>query len=189
MNTLCLESAFGKLTIVQEYIYRFGDKDNVRQYAQEIEFNQEYRPSSIHGLLLDDEPLIVFSAAGGASAVHARSALLLGSRLHLAVGDRVACFALDTRALVWSTVVDFATCFGIHYEETRQVIITHGELTVARLSEEGALVWQSGGADIFTEGFWLEDDCIVAIDFERSEYRFNYDTGASRRERHRRSDT
>jgi hypothetical protein len=48
-------------------------------------------------------------------------------------------------------------------------LISHGELEIARLAEDGSILWQTSGTDIFSEAFALRPEFIEAVDFyERS---------------------
>jgi hypothetical protein len=179
MSSITIASELGEITIVDESAYEFGSADSVRQYEQEVNLQPLCAPTSVHGIFLNDVPVAVFGAPGGCSAVHEHSALALNSKLYLAVGDSVVCFALGDRTLSWASVVDQATCFGIYYEPERKCLISHGELEVARLDEHGNVLWSSSGADIFSEGFRLEKDFILVTDFNKRDYRFRYEDGTS----------
>ena len=179
MRTLALTCDLDKIEIVDEPNYIFGSVDNARRYKYEIPLTSDQRLTSFHGVLLNDEPIAVFGAGGGWSTVHGHSGLVLDAKLYLAVGDQVVCFVLLDHRLAWSLKVDTATCFGIHFNAERHALLSHGELEIARFNEAGELLWASGGADIFTEGFLLEDAYIYAVDFEGRKYRFSYETGLS----------
>lgn len=179
MRSISVPSQLGEVKIVDEPAYTFGSLDNARRYAQEKNLQSEYTPTSVHGVFLNGIPIVVFGATGGCSTVHKHSLLVLGSKLFLAVGDNVVCFDLINLKLMWATVVDQATCFGIHYEPKRGALISHGELDIARLDENGKILWSSSGADIFPEGFKLEEEYIVVKDFNHQNYRFIYETGVS----------
>jgi hypothetical protein len=177
VDSIVIFSQLGEVKIVNEPNYTFGSQDNVRRYAQEENLQTVYTPSSIHGVFLNGEAVVVFGAAGGCSSVHKHSALVLNSKLLLAVGDSVVCFSLNDLKLDWASLVDDATCFGIYYEPQRMALISHGELEIARLDDNGKILWSSSGADIFSEGVRLEEEYIVATDFNQRSYRINYDTG------------
>jgi hypothetical protein len=57
-------------------------------------------------------------------------------------------------------------------------MVSHGELEISRVSDDGVLLWSSSGADIFTEGFSLKPECIEVADFNGRKYRFSYASGA-----------
>jgi hypothetical protein len=167
--------------MVNEHAYSFGSSDNVRHYATEILLDDDrYRPTSVHGIVVNSVPVIVVGAGGGASGVHAHSMLRLGEILYFAVGPNVCRFTLGNKTLDWSLQADDATCFGIYYSKRHNALISHGELQISRFSDEGQLLWSAGGADIFSEGISLSDDCIEAIDFEHRVYHFDYTTGRER---------
>lgn len=137
MSSIVIFSELGEVKIVNEPNYTFGSQDNVQRYAQEENLQPAYMPTSTHGIFLNGDPVVVFGAPGGCSAVHEHSALVLNSKLFLAVGGRVVCISLNDLKLTWASVVDGATCFGIYYEPKRRALISHGELDVVRLDEMG----------------------------------------------------
>ena len=59
--------------VVNESAYAFGSSDNVRQYPFELDLSDGYRPSSVHGVLIEGEPIAVFGTSGGTTGVHANS--------------------------------------------------------------------------------------------------------------------
>ncbi len=168
------------IEIVDEPQYTPGSADNSRRYPMEIEMTEGRGgcvPTSRHGVIIDGLPTAVFFADGGCSAVHDRSAILLDGNLYLAVGNHVVCFKVDSRRVRWTATVDSATCFGIHYNRKRDAILSHGELEIARFNRNGQILWSKSGADIFTEGFYLKEEWVEAVDFCQRRYRFDYDTG------------
>ena len=169
-----------RLEIVNEPTYTFGSEDNLRAYQFAKHLDREYAPTSIHGVILDGEPIAVFGDSGGCTGVHANSALVLGDNLFLAVGRHVVCLQIAPFKFEWALQTDTATCFGIHYSPLRDALISHGELEIARISKSGTVLWSSSGADIFTEGFALRQNHIEALDFNRHEYHFDYADGTLR---------
>ncbi|MGS5086238.1 hypothetical protein ACVC7V_06985 [Hydrogenophaga sp. A37] len=166
-----------KLLLVDEPSYTFGSQDNAHSYSAEFNLAKESHPTSIHGLFLDGMPHLVIGAAGGCSGVHTHSLSVVAARAYVAVGDQVVCLRSDTLEVLWSRAVDDATCFGVHFSEEHQALISHGELSIARLTSEGQIAWQSYGADIFSGSFSLRPDAVLATDFEGRVYRFNYADG------------
>jgi len=73
--------------------------------------------------------------------------------------------------------VDSATCFGVYYQGHHHALISHGELEIARISEDGQLLWSASGADVFSEGFSLLPHFIEVVDFNGQTYRFQYEHG------------
>ena len=168
----------GSIQIVDEPTYTFGSADNKRCYPHEVLRGKAFQPYTAHGVLLNGELLAVFGDFR-CSGVHPRSALVIADRVLLAAGGRVVCFSPEPFQVHWDLDVDGAACFGIHFSADRDALISHGELSIARFSRDGRLLWQSYGADIFSEGFALKPDCIEAIDFNHVRYRFSNDTGKS----------
>jgi hypothetical protein len=174
---MIIQGKFGAIELINERAYTFGSVDNVRRYKFEKHFDKEYKPSSIHGVFLNDEPLAVFGSSGGGTGIHEHSAILLNDDLYLAVGNHLLCMTLQPFQLKWETQPDEATLFGIHYDREHSALLSHGELEIARLSTEGKILWCSSGADIFTGKFELQPKYIQVTDFNGKVYRFSYDDG------------
>jgi len=168
---------FAEIEIINEPTYSFGSTDNLRFYPKEWRASGSHGPTAIHGVIVDGEPLVVFGAPS-TSGVHEHSALHLHGQVLLAVGDHLVSFCPMPYRLNWSLKVDLAACFGVHYRAENDALISHGELEIARVSEDGRIVWSSSGADIFSEGVSLLPDYVEAVDFNRKTYRFNYGSGA-----------
>ena len=175
---LKLSSRAGEILVVNEVTHTFGSADNLHAYPDEVDLSQDGYRASAHGVWLDGNPVAVFSSSGGATGVHPYSALVLDDRIYLAVSNHVVCFSPAPFAVEWSTEVDMVTCFGLHFSEEREALISHGELEIVRLSKTGEIVWSQGGADIFTGDFALEPEFIEARDFNDRAYRLAYADGA-----------
>ncbi|WP_313818866.1 hypothetical protein [Cupriavidus sp.] len=174
-----MHTSYGPLSIVNEPNYSFKSADNARHYAIEIRLADDAYISSAHGVYLNEEAIAVVGASGGCSAVHDNSACVIDDKLYLAVGDSLACLSLSSPdRLLWSVQADMATCFGIYWADKQRALISHGELLISRLSTDGKILWQTSGADIFTEGCRLLPECIEAIDFNKAVYHFDYLTGS-----------
>lgn len=172
-----MHTPYGLITIVDEPTYSFNSTDNAQSYALDALLTNE-SITSIHGVKLNGDSILVVGAGGGCTAIHEHSALALDDKLYLAVGDHIVCLSLELPyRLLWSVRVDTATCFGIHWENQQRALLSHGELEITRLSMDGAIIWQASGADIFSEGFCLLSDYIEAVDFNKSVYQFDYVTG------------
>lgn len=153
MHSLIIHCEFGKVQIVDEPTYVFGSVDNDRRYQHEMPLAFDERLTSVHGVLFDDEPMVVFGGGGGCSTVHEHSALVLNSRLYLAIGDRIACFVPLDHSLAWSLKVDSATCFGVYYNLRHQALLSHGELEIARINEDGKSSGPGPVQTSFQKGF------------------------------------
>ncbi len=169
-----------RVQIVDEPSYSFGSADNSRHYDTEVDLTEGCRPSSVHGVIVDDRPIMVIGDAAGASGVHAHSLSVLDSRAFVAVGAHVVCFTLGNQCFDWILKTDEATCFGVYYDNRHDALISHGELSICRFTREGEIVWSQGGADIFSEGFSILPEHIEAIDFDHRVYHFDYLTGQTK---------
>ena len=185
VGELNLASPVGNICIVDEPDYPLNSPDKslaypwplARSYPWEIDLGTGLFGSR-HGVLVNDRPTVIIGGGFG-TTVHSHSALILEDRLLVAVGDHVACFSLQPFELEWSVEVDFATCFGLHFSATHNALISHGEVTISRLSRQGEVLWCEGGRDIFTGDFTLAPDFVEAHDFNGERYRFGYETGAA----------
>jgi hypothetical protein len=177
LEVMYIETPVGKLHVVNEPTYTLGSSDNARKYPVEKNLSPMDRPSSIHGLLLNGAPLAVLANSGGASGVHEHSVFFFQGSLYLALGDSVVSLNLSPLKVSWVLKVDEATCFGVYCHQPHAALISHGELSIARFSSDGRVIWSAFGEDIFSEGFALHENFVEAIDFENRSYKFNYRDG------------
>jgi hypothetical protein len=139
---------------------------------------------TIIGLKIYDDTGSLFKSAiigahGGGSGIHETSHILKSDRIVICCSDTVFCLSIPDLYLLWKTKCDMATCFGIfNYKED---YIIHGEVEITRLSNNGKIIWQQSGADIFTtlnsgkEDFLITDDHILATDWDSRKYKFDFD--------------
>lgn len=163
-----------RVRLKNESNYSFGSTDNVQRYPSEVDLTGGCQPSSIHGIFVDDEPVMVVADSGGASGIHANSFVVVDSQVFVAVGAHVVCFVLGSNTPSWSLRIDDATCFGVYYRREKDALISHGELNICRFTRDGKILWSEGGADIFSEGIELRPDFIEVLDFGRRRYRLPY---------------
>lgn len=173
------QSPTGIITLLNEPSYSFGSTDNHRQYPIEQLLISSHSPNSIHGILLNDRPLIVLGDSGGCTGIHEHSLMLHNEAVYVAVGRHVVKLILRPFSVAWALQVDDATCFGVYINVERNALMSHGEMTVCRFSETGAVIWSTHGADIFSEGFSLHPEYVQVIDFNHNSYKFSYDHGDS----------
>ena len=129
--------AMESIEIVNELAYTLGSQDNSRRYAFELDLSGEYSPSSIHGVIVDGVPTAVFAASGGATGVHDHSFIRAEDRCYLAVGSHVVCFGVKPFEYLWTLRIDEVTCFGVHYGDEADALVSHGELDISRFTESG----------------------------------------------------
>lgn len=171
-----IETDVGEIEVLDEPTYTFGSADNVRSYPFAEALSSESRLFARHGVFLNGEPIAVFGDAG-CTGVHQHSALYLNGQVFLAIGNKVVCFSPKPFEFRWQLQVDSAACFGVHYQTEQNALLSHGELEIARFSEDGRLLWSASGADIFSEGFRLLPEWVEAADFNQRVYRFSYADG------------
>ena len=167
------------IRLKDELLYSFSSADNERRYETEIIIEDSAHPASIFGLIVSGIPRLVVGAPGGATIIDEHTLIRAGDDVLIAIGSYVCSYSLVRFELNWHLEVDQATCFGIYYSPTHDAYLSHGELSVTRFDLFGRILWQSGGADILTEGFRLAPDFIEVIDFNDDVYRFNYADGES----------
>ncbi|NPU12795.1 hypothetical protein HL666_18650 [Bradyrhizobium sp. 83002] len=173
---LVLGTPRGRVRVLDEPTYTFGSADNLRRYESEIHLDAS-KPHSIHGVSIDEKWSVVFGAGGGPTTVHQHSAVEFDGRLFLAVGNQVVCLDMQTARMEWSLEVDWASCFGLYWDNRHHALISHGELQISRLSLKGEKIWATDGRDIFTEGFRCLPMAIEVIDFNHEVYLLDYLTG------------
>ena len=182
---LILQNNRYEIVIANDSSYLLDSIDNLRSYDTEYLLgDKSVQPSSQHSVVVKDNSRIlrtcILLADGGATGIQQQSALIHHDSCIVAVGPFLCSLCIPTLELELSTKVDFATCFGVYYSEKHNCFISHGELVIARVEHDGKLLWQSGGKDIFTNGFELHDDHIETIDFNDERYCVNMQTGTSK---------
>ena len=120
---------------------------------------------------------VQLETSGGTTGIHGHSAVVADDMVFVACGPYITALRLPELEMQWCTQVDESTCFGVHLNTRHYCLISHGELSVARVNFDGSLVWQATGADIFTEGFETHDDHVTARDWEKKAYSFDVTTG------------
>ena len=142
---------------------------------------EKYRASSCHKVAVfnrvGEGKTCLLTAGGGASGVHPHSAVCVGDRCYVAVGDSICALSVPELELVWQSTVDSATCFGVHNVPEYGCLISHGELEIARVDLTGKVVWQTSGRDIFTGGFVIRGPFIEATDWNETTYCIDIETG------------
>src|SRR5262245_54096089 len=137
-------------------------------------------PYSVYGIFCNNVPVALLAAcAGGPTVVHAHSALFLDGRLYVAIANRIVCLSVRPFQLHWVLGADDATCCGVYLHSPTRALLAHGELSITRFSEAGALLWQSTGRDIFTGPLSLESTFVKVIDCHGRDYRFRYHDGSA----------
>ena len=118
----------------------------------------------------------IIGAEGGATGLHKTSQIIESNRILICCCDSVFCLELPTLNLNWKTKVDWATAFEIFKIENGFII--HGELEITRIDNDGKVVWQNSGADIFVSQdgngeFEVREDFVKATDWDNRMYKWN----------------
>ncbi len=183
---LCLHHL--KIEIVVENVPHYGiaEGESARQFDREMQLDTstDIYTTSKHSVTTlrsgDRLASVILLAGGGATGVHEHSAIVVDDDLLIAVGPYITRLAVPSLDTKWTTETDDAACFGVYYSPKHRLILSHGELAIAALTPEGAIVWLTGGADIFTNGFTFDDNSIYARDFADRDYTFDIVTGKGR---------
>jgi hypothetical protein len=171
-----------RIDIYDDQTFTEGSADNVNVYDFVYFDKSEYHFPSVYGIkIYQDDTLIksaVIGSIGGGTAIHDTSTIIENDRLLVCCSDSIFCLSIPDLTLLWRTQADVATCFGIYKHQDSYII--HGELEISRLDKNGNIIWQQGGADIFTtldgkKNFELTHNRIIALDWEYRKYFFDYD--------------
>ena len=173
---------FPGLKLVEEKEYRPGSVDNIRKYEKEFRTSSNASHHvTAYGIekkigARETYPLIILGY-GGASTLTQNSWVVRENKMFVAIDDSVVAVELSTIDVLWTTKVDFATCFGIFWVEKISCFISWGEQDISRIRMDGIIDWSVSGRDIFSEEFSIKDGYALATDFERTKYRIEIETG------------
>ena len=165
-----------------ESSYDEKSADNIEDYQKVYFEESDYRLSSIFGIkIFENDNLIssaIIGADGGATTIHETSFVISQNRIYICCGNFVFCLSIPELEIVWKTQADEITCFEIFKIENEFII--HGEMEISKLDQNGKLIWQRGGRDIFLtpegiDDFSINDNIIIAKDFEYNLYEFDLD--------------
>jgi hypothetical protein len=121
----------------------------------------------------------LFSSDIGVAAVE-QSAIIIDKTCYIAVAQYIFALALPDLTAQWKCAVDASICFGVYALPLSNGLISHGEQDIARLALNGTIAWTSSGKDIFTNGMTIDDDHIIAVDFNNETYHIDIATGNSK---------
>ncbi len=166
-----INSSDYKVEIVQEL------SGHLYVYDVVYEFEPNYLPSSSYGVTCLEGGSCLLITSTSVSFVHEDSALILGSKIFVGIGNRLVCLTLPELDMTWNMTIDDAMCYGIYMSPDGLGILTHGELFITKVSFTGEKVWIASGKDIFSGGFSVYDTHIEAIDFNNEKYRIDIISG------------
>ena len=155
--------------------------EDIPTYQRAYRRSDIFEPISAVGIRIGDRSALLFGV-GGISSLHENSVAYHSQRLYVACGDALFTLSFPELELQWCKQVDAATCFGVYLLPEEDELITHGELSVCRISASGEEVWSVSGSDIFTEGFEISDGVVKLTDFNHDRFIVELKTGEMKRE-------
>lgn len=179
---LSFEHAGFDIQLRDEPTYILRSADNARRYDREIQLCDGRDFYSRHGVVVSTAGVArsaILLGCGGSTLVHERSAVAADDMLYVACGDSVCALRLPDLLPAWVARVDSATCYGVYLLPDGAGLISHGELTIARLSLDGRLMWSSKRRAIFTGDFTVLNDRARAVDWEGATFEFALADGRS----------
>ena len=170
--------------MIDESAYGQNPMDNARVYRSELCRPDADESCCAHGVIAGDiispETSTIILGTGGATGVHENSIAHTENICFIAAGDAVFALEVPSLKMLWCKKVDLSSCFGVFWVEKEHCLISWGEVFVCRFSMDGDKVWETSGADIFTQGFELVGNTIEMIDFNNDRYRINIRNGKIR---------
>jgi hypothetical protein len=162
--------------------YKSGSANNLFKFDFEYLENNSKTAPTIFGIKVLENGVClksaVISAEGGETGVHNSALVLEEDRLILCCGNKIFCLSIPDLILLWKTQADDFTCFQVFpYQDS---YIVHGEINISRINNDGMILWQYSGEDIFMN---MDDEVecelranyIVASDFNNKVYKIGYD--------------
>jgi len=167
----------GEYTVDIFVDHAFSPNDSIHKYDYTYFDQTDSYCSTIIGIELYQDEILqkaaVIGGVGGGTGVHETAFVFDKDRIVVCCSDSVFCLSIPNLSLLWKTNADMATCFEIYKYQSDYIV--HGELEITRLGHEGEIIWQRRGADIFTGPFAIADDHILATDWDKREYKFDFD--------------
>ena len=171
-----------KIEIFTDKTYEVDSAENTNEYDFEyLEAENKYNSTFVGIKLYENEALkksILIGSEGGNTGINENSKIIEENRILICCADKIFCLSFPELNLLWKTKADEMTCFEIFKKDNFYIV--HGELEISKLDENGKILWQKGGADIFTtisgkNDFELNEKYIIATDWENRIYKFDYD--------------
>ncbi|MFD0991632.1 hypothetical protein [Tenacibaculum geojense] len=160
--------------------YNPDSNDNLNKYLKNYLTESDFKLPTIIGITILENGTEINSAIigteGAVTELHKTSQIIESNRILICCCDSVFCLDLPTLNLNWKTKVDKATAFEIFKIENGYII--HGEMEITRINNDGKIIWQNGGADIFVsqnekDDFEVKDNLVKATDWNNRIYKWN----------------
>jgi hypothetical protein len=176
-----LRLATGGLEVAlwEDSTYTRGSTDNASRFAREIVLADRHC-KAVEIRVRDDARMLgsaVLLVPMWCSGPREGLVIARDGALYLGAGDEVVALAIPSLEVLWRTKADHACVFGLQEIEGEDALLVHGELEITRLGLDGRIQWQRGGRDIFTGGCVIDDDEVIAIDWDGAEYRWRLSDG------------
>ena len=171
-----------KIEIFTDETYKVGSTDNINKYDFEyLEAENKYNSTFVSVKIYENQKLVkssIIGSEGGKSGISENSKIIEENRILICCADKIFCLSFPELSLIWKTKADEISCFEVFKRENFYII--HGEILISKLDENGKILWQKGGAEIFTSIsaeniFELNEKHIVVNDWENRIYKFDYD--------------
>lgn len=179
LEAITLAAGAVEVELWRDPAYASGSAGNVHRYGREIGVGSHHGQATGVEVRVDGRPAAsaVLLCDAGCPGIADGQAVLRDSVLYVAMRDHVAALELPSLDVRWTTDVDDACVFGFVEVAGADALLVHGEMWITRLGLDGRIHWQRGGAEIFTGGCWMEEDVVVAADWEGTEYRWRLADG------------
>ena len=170
------------IEIFTDKTYNVGSADNINKYNSEyLEPENKYNSTFVGIKIYENQRLTsstIIGSEGGNSGISQNSKIIEENRILICCADKIFCLSLPELSLLWKTKADQISCFEIYKKDNFYIV--HGETEISRLDENGIVLWQKGGADIFTtingnNDFELNEKYIITTDWQSRIYKFDYE--------------
>ncbi len=171
-----------QIEIYVDETYKSGSADNLNKYDFEYFSETKYQLTTQIGIKVLENAETIYSAIigseGGATGIFENSVIIEEDKVLICCSDSVFCLSLPELKILWKTKTDEITCFGLYKKD--DFYIVHGELAISKLNNQGKILWQNGGADIFVtisgeNDFEMTKKLIIAKDWNNKIYKFDFD--------------
>ena len=171
-----------KIEIYSDETFEIDYTENLNKYDfQYFEDENKYNSTFVGVKIYENGELkrsTIIGSEGGNTGINENSKIIEQNRILICCADKIFCLSFPELNLVWKTKSDEMSCFEIFKKEDYYIV--HGELEITKLNDNGKILWQKSGADIFTtvngkNDFELTDKYIIATDWENRIYKFDYD--------------
>ena len=177
--TLCNSNNYNSIKTEHKRIF---SADNIHKYDFEyLEAEKKYNSTFVGVKIYEYKKLVkstIIGSEGVNSTISENSKIIEQNRIVICCADKIFCLSSPELNLLWKTKADEITCFEIFKKDNFYIV--HGEMEISKLDENGKILWQRGGADIFTtisgkDDFEINEKYIIATDWENRTYKFDFD--------------